>query len=233
MGERGNYEYHHGKAGPKVHKITDIPEAVFLNGMTTLPSCPDVLLIGDADVGVVHRVNALTGASSIAIDIPAFKPNASIPIPLGVNGIHVRPQEPDYLYFTNSFKQPIFSRVPIDPVTGTQTGPVEAIVQRAPYATNLGYAADDFTFDTAGHAWIATDPSSSLVEVSIPDGEVEIIAGGAQSSVLAGPTASQFGRTAEDEAKGTLFITTNGGIAFPPAMGIVGGKLMALDTAKL
>lgn len=71
----------------QVHKVTDMPEARFLNGMTVLPTHPHIILVGDADRGVIYRVDIVSGAYSIAIDNPDLKPNATATRELGMNGI--------------------------------------------------------------------------------------------------------------------------------------------------
>ena len=214
----------------RVKKITDIPQAKFLNGMTNLPASPSTLLLADSG-GFVWRMNARTGTYSIAIDNRALKPNESVALKLGVNGIHVRPSEPDSLYFSTSFSPIVWGRILINAHTGAQTAHVETIVARSQHPPDLYTGAnDDFAFDSKGNIWGDDAPTDDLVKVSVPGGEVEIIA---EAPQLIGNTACNFGRTKGDVEKGTLYITTNGGIAFPPPGGIVGGKVMALDTADL
>jgi hypothetical protein len=83
---------------PAVHKVTDIPAANMLNGVAVLPTQPHTVLVGDSGEGVIYHVDTSTGAYYIAIDNPAFKPNASAPLDVGVATIHVRN---GYLYFVN------------------------------------------------------------------------------------------------------------------------------------
>ena len=215
----------------KIHKIADIPQALFLNGITTLSTNSSTILLADAGAGSIYRHDTVTGAYSIAIDNPALKPNASFPVTLGVNGIHFRPDEPDYAYFTNTFMPPAFARVPIDPIDGSQSGPVEIIVDSV--AEYMG-APDDFTFDLAGDtAYIANGAFSGLLKVSVPGGETEVVLGGTDRSEVSGLTTRDFGRTEEDLKKRTLYITNTGGIAAPPPTGVIGGAVWALDTAEL
>ena len=228
FGKRGHYRGH-GRKGPRVHKITDVPEANFLNGATTLPAVANTVLLADSGVGQVYRLNALMGDYSVAIDVPAMHPNASGPLPLGVNGIHFAPGEDDYLYFTNTFKRPNFSRVPVD-AQGSATGPSEPIIKSV---AKFEGSADDFAIDTAGNAWIADGAFNGLLKVDIADKSAEIVLGGTDRSKVVGETAAQFGRASSDVKKGTLYITNNGGLAVPPPSGIVGGGVWALDTAKL
>jgi hypothetical protein len=85
-------------AEPQVYKITDMPEAQFLNGMTVLPTQPYTVLVGDSDLGVIWRVNTRNRVYGVAIDNPDLKPNTSAALELGVNGIHYRD---GYVYFVN------------------------------------------------------------------------------------------------------------------------------------
>jgi hypothetical protein len=214
-------------------QIGHIPEAVFLNGLSVLPRSPGLLMAADSGAGVIYRFDWRTGEYSTAIDNAALKPNHSIPIELGVNGIHVAASAPDVLYATNSLKRPTFFRIPINPLDGSQVGSIEIIVDSPPFQENEGGAADDFALDNNAHAWITSDPSNTLYRVSLKSGSVEIIAGGANSSIVAGLTSCIFGVTEADKIRGRLFIVTNGGLAYPPSSGIVGGKVLALDTADL
>lgn len=214
-------------------KIGDISEAVFLNGLAVLPRSPNLLMTADSVAGVIYRFNWRTGEYSTAIDNAALKPNHSDPIKLGVNGIHVAASAPDVLYATNSLKRPTFFRIPISPFDGSQVGGTEIILENPPFRENEGAAADDFALDNNGYAWITSDPSNTLYRVSLTTGSVDIIAGGASSSIVAGLTSCMFGITETDKIHRRLFIVTNGGLAYPPRSGIVGGKVLALDTVDL
>ncbi|KAK5681246.1 hypothetical protein LTS10_007008 [Elasticomyces elasticus] len=219
---RQTWSKHHNP--PSIIKVTDIPEAVFLNGLTALPALPDTVLAGDSELGLVNRVNTHTGAHSVAIQDSAFAANTTTAALLGINGIHVRD---GYLYFTNSFSASlVYGRIPISD-NGSATGLVQTIVATPPYPTNIGYHADDFALDENGNAWITTDASSTLVKAT-PGGNVTTIEGGLQAAVVAGCTSAAFGRTRGKRA--TLYITTNGGLVVPPVGGIVGGKVLALNT---
>ena len=200
-----------------VSKIADIPEASFLNGLTLLAPLSPYLLTSDSGLGVVWRVNYLTGEYKIVLDNALFKP---VPgqIALGINGIRTRDSS---AYFTNSF-QGLFGRVPISSV-GTATGPYEVIAYNG--------AGDDFAFDREGNAYIAQDPGDALEQVT-PEGKVTVLAGNVNETVLEGDTSAAFGRTWKDFE--TLYVTTNGGISGAVAgTSIVGGKVLAVDVLAL
>lgn len=59
----------------------------------------------------------------------------------------------------------------------------------------------------------------------------KLIAGGPDDPTLIGTTATAFGRTKKD--KNVLYITTNGGLSDPSVVGIIGGKVLGLDTRGL
>ena len=214
-------------------KIGDIPEAVFLNGLSVLPRSPNVLMVADSGAGVIYRFDWRTGEYSTAIDNSALKPNQSIPIKLGVNGIRIDASAPEALYATNSLKRPTFFRIPINPRDGSQVGSVKVIVDSPPFQENEGAAADDFALGDNGYAWITSDPSNTLYRVALKTGSVDVVAGGHNSTIVAGLTSCLFGVTEDDRIHGRLFIVTNGGLAYPPPVGVVGGKVLSLDTVDL
>jgi hypothetical protein len=136
---------------------------------------------------------------------------------LGVNGIHYRPGEDGYVYFTNSFRPPVLSRIPINPTTGAQTGPEEVVVESV--AEYIG-GPDDFTFDsTDAAAYIADGVLDGLLKVDVDSGETEVLIGGTDRSKVVGETARHFGRTAKDIGMCTTYTTTNCGLAVPPPRG--------------
>jgi hypothetical protein len=206
-------------SNPAIMKIADIPEASFLNGMTLLEPFSPYLLIADSGLGVVWRLDCLTGTYEIALDNALMKP---VPNPLGVvlgiNGVHTRD---GYLYFTNSF-QYLFARVPIS-AQGIATGPYEVVAHNG--------IGDDFAFDIEGNAYITQDPGDAL-ELVTPTGKVNVLAGNTNSTIVEGDTAAAFGRTWKDS--NTLYVTTNGGLAgLVAGTSVVGGKVLAADIHAL
>ena len=212
---------------PKAKKITDIPPAMLLNGMASLPAKPEKLLTADSIAGKIYFVDTKAEEYGVVSSASALKPNASAVPPIGVNGIQFRPHDPDHLYFSNP-TSPAFSRIRIHPEGGGQIGPVQAI-EKPPI-----YHGDDFTFDASGkYAYIAEGPVQTLLKLDISKGRAKQVVGGLFSNALPGSTSCKFGRTKEDVAKGRLYITTNGGLSGAPRSGIItGGKLFAVDTKK-
>ncbi|KAK4501509.1 hypothetical protein PRZ48_007318 [Zasmidium cellare] len=211
----------------RVVKITDVPQAGFLNGLCSVPGQPDTVLVGDSDKGVIYQINLARRSSSIWLDDPAFKPNTTVAAQLGINGIH---SHGGYLYFVNSFLRPTIGRVPINK-HGKPAGPVERVIDQSPWPSNTGDHGDDFAFDKDGNMWVTADPSNLLVKVNVAKRTSVIVAGGLNDRNIAGDTAAAFGRTNEDE--NVLYITTNGGIAYPRKTGVEGGKIAALDISRL
>ncbi|KAK3707467.1 hypothetical protein LTR37_012109 [Vermiconidia calcicola] len=204
------------------YKITNIPEATFLNGMTSIPNT-EIILIADSAFGVIFYVNTNTGEYGTAIDNPVFKPSPDAAVALGLNGIQIVHDEPRVLYFSTSFQpHPLLGRLSIA-ANGSASGPVEVII---------GSQADDFALKD-GNVWITQDPSSSILLTSAIDHsmDVTLIAGStterASANLVAGSTGAQFGRLRRDQD--ILYITTNGGMP-TPENGIVGGRILSLDT---
>ncbi|MCJ1260525.1 hypothetical protein MMC22_000386 [Lobaria immixta] len=70
---------------PIVSKITGIPEAEGLNGMTTIKESSDLVLIADSWLGTIWRVNIKSGNYSKAIEHVLFTNTSDFSI--GINGI--------------------------------------------------------------------------------------------------------------------------------------------------
>ncbi|KAL7942777.1 hypothetical protein V8C42DRAFT_330351 [Trichoderma barbatum] len=197
----------------KISKVTDLPEAVLLNGMTTLESTPHTILTADSAAGVIYSVNTHTGRYKVVLDNEAFKPVPGAPLPIGINGIRYLDH---YVYYTNSFN-PLFGRVPVSK-SGCPVGNYKTIF--------AGFAGDDFVV-TPQAAYIAGNPLNVLIEVK-PNGENKVIAGNLNSSLIAGATSVAFGRTRRD--KHILYVVTEGA-ALSPVNGTFteGGKIVALE----
>ncbi|KAH8594901.1 hypothetical protein B0O99DRAFT_572838 [Bisporella sp. PMI_857] len=198
-----------------ITKVVDLPDAGFLNGMITLNASAGLLLIADSYNGWVYRLNVKTGAYTVVINDAKMKYLPGAITNLGINGIKLRGS---YLYFSNT-GNPIFSRIPINSV-GVPTGASEVV------ASIL--QVDDFVFRSDGTAWLAQNQIQSLSVVA--GGQAELVAGNNYSTVLAGVTAAQFGRTSA--TCNILYLTTNGGLAVPVNGSVItGGKIAYIDTS--
>jgi hypothetical protein len=196
---------------PIVSKVTDIPEGSFLNGMAVLRKSKGLLVIGDTGAGVVFTLNVGTAKYSKTIDDSTMKPAG--PLMLGINGLKIRGK---FLYYTNT-GQEIFSRILINNLDGSAVGPARVI------ANNI--FGDDFSFDQKGNAYVAQNVKDTVAKIT-PHGVVTIVAGSLNSTLVAGATATNFGRTHADRS--AVYVTTSGGIGSPAK--IEGGKVVAIST---
>ena len=205
---------------PTISKIASIASATFLNGISSLPGSPSLVLVGDIGVGDVYALNVQTGAYTVAIS-DALTAAVSVPVfgHAGINGLHVRDGD---LYFTNTATG-VFGRVPIN-TDGTAAGNASVVARVLAPTDDF----DDFTFDAVGNAYLVTG-SGNAVEMLGVSGNAEIVAGSLNSTAIAEPTACAFGRGEGDEQ--VLYVTTAGGLAFPVDGDVtVGGQVVAVDT---
>ena len=179
-----------------ITKVADFPDSITLNGLTLLDREAGLILIADSGAGAVLRLNVRTGEIRKVLEDPLMAPT-SIP-GNGVNGIKIRDGA---LFWTNNNAQ-TFNRIPIHP-DGTTAGTSSTLAS--------GIAGDDFVFNKRGDAFIAQNAWDNLVFLRAGGGSALVIAGSPNSTVLAGPSACQFGRTLVDRK--SLYVTTNGGLA--------------------
>ena len=158
---------------PTKRLVTKIPEAHALNGLTTIPGSPHLVLVADSELGAVWSVNIKTGLYIKAIEDPVFANTTGVPI--GINGIHVHDST---LYFTNSASG-IFGKVGIDS-RGMATSPIFIIARDA-----LGDNFDDFAIDAHGNTFISNHPDT-IVEVA-NTGVQRVVA------KISGPTSAVLG----------------------------------------
>jgi hypothetical protein len=195
---------------PIVSKVTDIPEGSFLDGMV-LSKSNGLIIIGDAGAGAVFMVNVDTVKYSKTIDDPTMTPAG--PLMLGINGMKIYGR---LLYYTNT-GQEIFCRIFINNLDGSTVGPARVI------ANNI--FGDDFSFDQKGNAYIAQNVKDTVAKIT-PHGAVTVVAGSLNSTLVAGATATNFGRTHTDRS--VVYVSTSGGIGSPAK--IEDGKVVAIST---
>lgn len=177
----------------EVKVLASIPDALGLNGMTTLTgSYSETLLAGDAKLGAIWAVDVESGASHIALSDTAFDPSTTTAF--GVNGIHVYDHK---LYYTSSADN-TFGVVPISS-NGTLLGDELAIIATQ-LPGNVDY--DDFAIQN-GYAYIC-DHDYNIARVDIATGEQVIVVEG-----LTGPTAAAWARVAGIETS-KLYVVTEG-----------------------
>ena len=195
----------------KVKRVAVFPDAILLNGMTTLSRKEGLVLVADSFKGVTWLANVKTGAVKIAVDDPLMKPIPNVPLSLGINGVKVRS---GYLYFSNT-NQALLARVAISP-DGTLTGSTQIVSSKT---TGI----DDFCFDERGDVFVELNGINEQGLVPAGTGDVVILAG---NSTLRTPSACAFGRGKGQEGK--LYITSLGDFLGRT----VGGRVQKANVGK-
>ncbi|KAL0937335.1 uncharacterized protein CTRU02_207066 [Colletotrichum truncatum] len=161
----------------KASVVKVVPESKLFNGLAKFEhdKTNNTLLIGDAAAGAVYKMNFSTGAYSILLADKSMNPQGFLPF--GIDGMKFFNGS---LYFTN-IGQNTFNRLPID--TAGKPGSVSTIFNNSP--------GDDFIFDAAGNAYIATNTQNSVIKVD-PAGKVTKLA------TVQGSTSTTLGRAEKD-----------------------------------
>jgi hypothetical protein len=232
-GVKGTYglwrvDFTHGPPScPKL--IASIPDAILLNGATTVPRKRHLVLLADSILNVIWRVDVKKGTVDKAVQFPPQIVTLSQAVTIGINGIHIHD---GYLWFTND-------TATVSPATGD----LETSMYRIKIDENGGAAynvlpkkaltlpsgaMDDFIYGPRGRdiKWIATN-AENKVYAAAPDGKYSLVAGASGSFEVATATACQFGRTKRDSH--ILYVSTGGGTINGT---IEGGKVQAVDTTR-
>ncbi|RDW75350.1 hypothetical protein BP6252_06492 [Coleophoma cylindrospora] len=198
-----------------VTKLTDIPEADFLNGMTTLNNT--TVLVADVYNGWVYGVNTATGAYSIYYQDEKMQLPANPSTNLSVNGLKI---SDSYLYWTNTAVGSL-NRIEIDS-TGATVGTSEVVAANVP-------KADDFVIKSDGAIFVAQNQMDELSYLAVGASAAVVAAGSNISTTLAGVTAGHFGRSGWDANR--LYLSTSGGLALAINGSItVPGTISYVDT---
>ncbi|KAH6614994.1 hypothetical protein C7974DRAFT_436941 [Boeremia exigua] len=207
-------DFNRGGKCEKVKEVERFPQASFLNGMVTLNRQKQTVLISDSVLGLVWRLNTRTGEYAVVLeDATMTAPEGSSPV-IGINGIRIFG---DYLYYVNAQRQ-LYCRVKIDLSTGMALGPYEVITTEI--------SGDDFAMAADGTAYVTTNAENGLERVTA-DGQKTLVAGGLNSTVVAGATSAAFGRTRKD--KDVVYVVTSGAQGFPVGGTFSeGGKVVAV-----
>ncbi|KAJ2978962.1 hypothetical protein NQ176_g3524 [Zarea fungicola] len=198
----------------KFAKAANIPDAILLNGLSTLNAETGMVLASDSTSGVIFRIDTRSGKSDIVLSDQSFKPVPGAPLPIGINGIRTLN---GYVYYTNSFAA-TFNRVQIN-TAGEAIGGYENIAQ--------GVLSDDFAI-RPNVAYVAGPLIDAITKINLPGGQTSVFAGNRYSTLVAGATSAQFGRSSRDE--NVLYVITNGG-DLSPVNGTFteGGKIVAFN----
>jgi hypothetical protein len=188
--------------------LIKMPEALFLNGLTRLHS--DRYLIADCYRGAIWELNTSAETVSIWLEHPDLARSSPEEVFPGVNGLKIYER---FLYASNTQKKQIV-KIPI--LADGLAGEPEIFV--------TGVNIDDFAFDIEGNLYGTTHVFNSVVKID-QEGMVTTIAQIEQG--VAGSTALAFGRTEGDRTG--IYVTTNGGMSYPPATGIEPAKVVRLN----
>jgi hypothetical protein len=204
----------HKNEGARVSMVAELHDVAMPNGMTTLDH--GTLLLADSYYGNIAAVNTTTGRTEVVLEDPSLAANLSAPgIQLGANGIKVHD---GYVYYTNT-AQNLAGRVRVHPSTGKPNG----FFETARDSTLTG--PDDISIAKDGSIYVSEPlaaPQGDKIQHITLDGKVTTIAEG---GLVAGSTASTFGRTKKDN--GTLYLTTMGGFG-ADGLPKAGGRVVAL-----
>ena len=191
-----------------VSTLIQMPEAIFLNGITPLTATS--YLIADSYRGAIWQLEVTEPKVSIWLEHPLLarsSPDKEFP---AVNGVK---RWGDALYASNTEKQLVI-KIPIS--DNFQPGEPEVFVAQV----NL----DDFAFDRDGNLYGTTHIFNSVVKIS-PDGQVTILADAEEGMV--GSTALAFGQAADDRTG--IYVVTNGGMSLPLPDGVQPAKVVRLE----
>lgn len=212
---------------PKPKLIAKIPDAILLNGATTVPNHRNLVLLADSSLNVVWRVDVNTGKVDVAVTLPQGVPYVPNTVSIVTNGLHARN---DYLWWSNYTQ-----------TTNPKTGAPEAAMYRIKITDKGSTAAhakaekrfnlpitgmDDFTFGPGKKdlQWVATNTNNQIFAVN-SKGKYALVAGATDSFTVATSTSCTFGRTKHD---GNILYVATG---YTTLNGVTrGGKVVAIDT---
>lgn len=167
-----------------------LPAGAWPNGITAGPD--GQLYVADAALGVVWRVDPVTGTAERAVDTDALRARRFIALAPGANGLHFFGRD---LYVTVSDAARVLK------FTLGSDGRFGK-----PRVFAEGIPGDDFAIDDHGTLYITTHPFNTIVRVT-QSGERTIIANSAQG--ITGATDAAFGVLTGD--RDTLYVATDGG----------------------
>ena len=202
----GTSTIYHLNAQRRLMPRLSLPEALFLNGMTKLG--PDSFLICDAYAGLIWKYDLVSNQA-----IPWLRHELLTRIDPGnpmpaANGIKIYDQT---IFVSNTARNLLLAI----PLIADRPGEPEIFLDDVNF--------DDFAIDPGGTIYATTHIFNSVIEIK-PGKQLSVIAGIEHG--LAGSTAALLGRTGKDRR--ILYVTTNGGLSFPPASGLEDGKIVKI-----
>ncbi|KAF4429579.1 Six-bladed beta-propeller [Fusarium acutatum] len=217
QGTTGVWKIDFGQSHPEPKLVTYLPESLLPNGVAAVPQNKSIVLIADAQLGLVWRVDSITGEYDVVAKLKDMGnlANGSTFV-LGIDGMRIHKGN---LYWTNNALTSLYE-LPITRTGSPVPGAEAKLVAKPPVA-----ATDDFIFGPGNSdiAWLTTNFYNELLAV-MPNGDSMTVAGGADSFEVATATACRFGRTRWDAT--TLYVTTG-----PAEINGVtkGGKVQAIN----
>ncbi|GAB3220849.1 SMP-30/gluconolactonase/LRE family protein [Spirosoma arcticum] len=191
----------------KSKKLLVAKDAQFLNGITELAR--GYYLIADSYKGCLWLYDERKNALNVWVNNPLLgRTDAKNPTP-AVNGVKIFN---GYVYASNTQQQRIV-RIPL--LSNYKAGNPETYIDQV--------NVDDFVLDKEGNLYGTTHIYNSLIKIT-PEKKVFIVSEIAQG--MAGSTAVAWGRPVTDQKQ--LYVTTNGGMSYPPRGGVEDAKVVAL-----
>lgn len=185
----------------RISEFLLMPEAYFLNGMTRLDK--NTFLINDSYKGCIWALNTNTKKADIWLqDELLARVDTTHKFP-AANGIKIFMNK---AYVSNTDKMLLIEI----PINQGKAGKPSVFVEKV----NL----DDFVIDKKGNIYATTHVYNNLIKITAQK-QVSIVA----ENGLAGSTAVAFGKNEK-----TLFVTTNGGMSFPPETGLEKSKIIKI-----
>jgi sugar lactone lactonase YvrE len=190
-----------------IRTLVSIPEARFVNGVTLLKG--NDFLVADSYKGCIWKVNVETRQVSQWLTDDLLKRSSDQNPTPGANGIKIANNT---LYISNTQQQMLLTVK----LKGTTPEKPAVFVRKV----NI----DDFTIDEGGTIYASTHVYNSVIKIT-PDKQITTIAG--QAEGVAGSTACVLYKEPVT-GKRMLYVSTNGGMYYPPATGIEESKIIAL-----
>lgn len=206
---------------PSMREVVRIPGGGLLSVVERLPGNPTTVLVSDATMGLVWRVDTLTGQYEVAMQAPHMEHVPWSATPFGINGIHVHD---GYLYWSHSYEATIYRIAVTSEGYAAEGARTELVKQiRTLYL-------DNFNFGPAGGdtMWAAANAKNRVYAIDEAGNEI-IVAGRPDSMSVPGPVTMAFGKLVGDTD--TLYVATGGGLLNPiNGTTVEGGKIIAIDT---
>ncbi|KAJ5944346.1 hypothetical protein N7516_004514 [Penicillium verrucosum] len=209
-----------GKAS--IRYAVPMPDAGLMTGIQALPLSPSTLLVSDSFLGLVYKVDTMTGKYEVAIKDEASMGHPSWTVtPFGINNLRIHN---GYLYWTNSYVASVY-RVAITKDGYAAPGSKIELVKRLQTIYLDSICLGPGESDTI---WGATNADNRLVAIT-SDGNATFVAGSPTEMTIAGSVAPGFGTLPGDTE--TLYVATGGSLLFPVNGTVTeGGKIVAVDT---